>query len=97
VVLAYAAANRDPEIFANPHAIDLERDAGKPHLTFAMGPHFCIGSALARMEMRVGLEELLAAVRDIHFEGDGAREQLRYAPTFSLHGPVRLPVTFRVA
>jgi cytochrome P450 len=47
--------------------------------------------------MRVGLEELLAAVRDIHFEGDGGREQLRYAPTFSLHGPVRLPVTFRVA
>ena len=95
VVLAYAAANRDPVIFPDPHRVDLDRDAPKPHLTFAMGPHFCIGNALARMEMRIGLEELLGAVRDIRFEGGGGRETITYAPTFTLHGPARLPIRFR--
>jgi cytochrome P450 len=59
-----------------------------------MGPHFCIGNALARMEMRVGLQELLAAVRDIRLQGGVGRDQVQYAPTFSLHGPVRLPLEF---
>jgi cytochrome P450 len=94
VVLAYAGANRDPAHFPDPHRVDLDREATKPHLTFAMGPHFCIGNALARMEMRVGLEELLAAVRDIRLEGGGGRETVTYAPTFSLHGPARLPIRF---
>jgi len=95
VVLAYAAANRDPVIFPDPHRVDLDRDAPKPHLTFAMGPHFCIGNALARMEMRIGLEELLGAVRDIRLEGGGGRETITYAPTFTLHGPARLPISVR--
>jgi cytochrome P450 len=92
VILAYTAANRDPAVFPDPHRIDLQREGTKPHLTFAWGPHYCIGNALARMEMRVGLEELLAAVRDIRLEGGGGRESIRYAPSFTLHGPARLPI-----
>jgi cytochrome P450 len=52
-----AAANRDPKYYPEPDDIRLNRPL-KPHLAFSLGPHRCIGSHLARMEMRVAYEEL---------------------------------------
>jgi cytochrome P450 len=59
VLLVYASANRDEEVFG-PDAGELRVDRHpNPHVSFGFGPHFCLGAALARLEGRVVLEELL--------------------------------------
>ncbi len=58
IALMIAAANRDPDAFERPDELDLRRpDAGR-HLAFALGPHFCIGNALARLEGAIALRTL---------------------------------------
>jgi cytochrome P450 len=52
------AANRDPEHFADPDVFDLRRPNAGDHLSFAIGKHFCLGAALARLEGEVGLRLL---------------------------------------
>jgi cytochrome P450 len=59
VHMAFAAANRDPRVFENPDTIVPDRYPN-PHLAFSLGIHFCLGARLARAEMRIALEELLA-------------------------------------
>ncbi len=59
VLLVYASANRDEEVFgANAGAFRIDRHPN-PHVSFGFGPHFCLGAALARLEARVVLGELL--------------------------------------
>jgi cytochrome P450 len=58
VVIWFGAANRDPEVFTDPHRLDLRRDPN-PHLAFGVGPHFCLGAHLARLEMAEMLRHLL--------------------------------------
>ena len=53
------AANRDPEHFTDPDLFDLGRANARDHLSFAMGKHFCLGAALARLEGEIGLRLLL--------------------------------------
>ncbi len=60
VRLSIAAANRDPDAFADPDRFDLHRRSARGHLAFAQGPHVCLGVHLARLEARVGLAALLA-------------------------------------
>ena len=60
VHMLFAAANRDERVFAEPDRFDASRDPN-PHLAFGFGVHFCLGASLARLELRIGLEELLAA------------------------------------
>jgi len=59
-----ASANRDERVFADPDSFRVERQPN-PHLAFSMGPHFCLGSVLARLELRTALEELATRVREI--------------------------------
>jgi cytochrome P450 len=63
VHLLFAAANRDERCFPDAERFDAERDPN-PHLAFGFGVHFCLGASLARLELRVGLEELLARAPD---------------------------------
>ena len=70
VILGWGAANHDPAAFDDPGEIRLDRRPN-PHLAFGSGPHTCIGIHLARLEIRVFLEELLEAIPDWHL-GDGA-------------------------
>lgn len=58
MILMIAAANRDPQVFAEPGGLQLDRDAGA-HLSFAAGTHHCIGERLARLEAAVALEHFL--------------------------------------
>ncbi|MBT3326494.1 MAG: cytochrome P450 [Gemmatimonadales bacterium] len=59
VLLPFPAANRDPEVFERPDEVLLDR-AENRHVAFGLGAHRCLGSSLARLELRVGLEEFMA-------------------------------------
>lgn len=63
VVLPFAAANRDPAVFTDPDEVQVDRRRNR-HLTFGSGPHRCLGSNLARLEVKVTLEEWLRAMPD---------------------------------
>jgi cytochrome P450 family 142 subfamily A polypeptide 1 len=69
VLMIYPSANRDEEVFDDPNAFRIERNA--PHLGFGIGSHFCLGANLARMEMRVVFEELMRRLPDMEYAGDG--------------------------
>jgi cytochrome P450 len=62
------AANRDPSIFAYPDRFDLDRPNSRRHLGFATGAHACLGSHLAKAEVRIGLETLLGSLRNLRLE-----------------------------
>jgi cytochrome P450 len=59
LVLLWGAANRDPSHFVNANEFRLDRTGGKGHISFGKGAHFCVGAALARLEARVVIGELL--------------------------------------
>ena len=65
VYLCWAAANRDPDAFAEPHTFDIDRERPPRHMSFGFGPHGCPGAPLARMQMRVGLTAILERLPDI--------------------------------
>ena len=72
-LLFYAAANRDPEVFADPHVFDLTRDPN-PHVGFgAHGPHFCLGAHLARREIAVTFQQLFEQLPDLEVTGQPDR------------------------
>ena len=70
LMLCWAAANRDPEVFDRPDELDLDRRHPKQHMSFGRGAHFCIGAPLARLEAKVMIEELLARTRMIGLNPD---------------------------
>jgi cytochrome P450 family 142 subfamily A polypeptide 1 len=63
LLLLYAAANRDPRVFTDPEVLDVTREHNR-HVAFGFGTHFCLGSHLARLEVRVMFEELLRRIPD---------------------------------
>jgi len=67
VILAYPAANRDPKVFEQPNQVQLNRKRNR-HLTFGTGVHRCLGAHLARMELRVALEEWLLVIPNFQRE-----------------------------
>ncbi|ETB15473.1 cytochrome P450 [Mycobacterium avium 10-5560] len=87
MLLLNGSANRDPRRFTDPDRYDIHRQGGG-HLSFGQGLHFCLGSALARMEARVAFEEVLKRWRD--WEVDYANAER--ARTASVRGWARLPV-----
>ena len=81
------SANRDPEAFPDPDRLDFHRD-NKRQIAFGSGIHFCIGAALARIEARIALTNLLRKFPQIKWETDLSR--LLRSPGFGLRGPQRL-------
>ena len=68
VTVSLAGANRDPAVFAAPDRFDLSRGNARLHVTFAQGPHVCIGMHLARLEAQVALERVLARLPGVHLD-----------------------------
>jgi cytochrome P450 len=66
VTISQAAANRDPERFADPDALRLNRQAAAGHLSFGHGVHFCLGQHLARLELEIALNALLERFPSLH-------------------------------
>jgi cytochrome P450 len=69
VLLSYVSANRDEEVFTDPFRFDVGRDPNK-HLSFGYGVHFCLGAALARMEMNSFFSELVPRINSIELAGE---------------------------
>lgn len=67
-IVAFAAANRDPEIFARPDEFDITR-APNPHLAFSAGPHYCLGAPLARMHAEIALPALFTRLPGLRLAG----------------------------
>ncbi|WP_216892213.1 cytochrome P450 [Nocardia alni] len=91
VFLCYAAANRDPSVFAAPGSVDLDSDR-PPHLAFARGEHFCLGINIAKLELRVAVEILLARLDDITLAEPSRSAE--YHRSFMLRGLESLPLRF---
>lgn len=89
VMIGLGSANRDEDVFDVVDTFSLDRGADLPHLTFGLGPHFCVGSALARMEVRVALEALLDRYPGLALEPGFTYEK---APMMMVRGPQRLDV-----
>jgi cytochrome P450 family 142 subfamily A polypeptide 1 len=69
VLMLYPSANRDEDVYEDADAFRIDRNA--LHLGFGLGPHFCLGANLARMEMRVAFEELLRRFPDMEYTDGG--------------------------
>ncbi len=92
VCMFYLAANRDPEVFADPLTFDIRREPNN-HVGFGgPGPHFCLGAHLARREITVMFREVLTRLPDIEASGPPALLQSSF-----IHGIKRLPATFTPA
>jgi cytochrome P450 len=90
LLLAFPAANRDPALFDRPDEVVLDRSPNR-HVAFGVGIHRCLGSHLARMELTVALEQLLA--RTSWFEL-ASPDAVRWS-TGQVRGPRTLPLRYR--
>ena len=82
-----AAAGRDPSVFSSPDTFDLNRQNAKRHLAFGKGIHFCIGSALGKLEARLALESLISRFPSLRLV---ANQTLAFHPNISFRGPQSL-------
>ena len=94
MILNWHAMNHDPEIFDNPETFDVERHKKMPdlynqHRAFGIGEHFCIGSHLARLELRVMFEEIIPRLRNPKFA-----EPVEYVRDFFVNGIKNMKITF---
>ncbi|HWD54794.1 MAG TPA: cytochrome P450 [Acidimicrobiales bacterium] len=91
ILLLYPSANRDEAVFDDPETFDITRSPN-PHLAFGFGAHFCLGNQLARLELRVMVERLLARLPDLHLSVERTALPRRAANFIS--GIEEMPVEF---
>lgn len=86
-----AGANRDPEMFENPDAFNLDRplSEARKHLSFGSGIHLCMGAPMARIEAKIALKHLTRRLPDLRLLGDGER-----IDTWMYWGRASLPVAW---
>lgn len=96
VEIFYQSANADESVFADPDVFDITRqqreDVRNGHRSFGVGEHFCIGSHLARLELKVIFEEILKRVRNPRLNGD-----INWLRSNFIHGIKKMPIRFDVA
>ncbi|HEX4775748.1 MAG TPA: cytochrome P450, partial [Acidimicrobiia bacterium] len=90
IVIWYISANRDDKVFDDPYTFDISRTPNE-HVAFGGGgPHFCLGSNLARLEIRVMFETVLDRMDDIQLSDPPQRLRSNF-----INGIKHLPVTFK--
>lgn len=90
LVMAYPSANRDSAVFDDPFAFRIDRANVRQHLAFGYGPHLCLGQHLAKLEMRILFEELLARFEDFALAGDPEWTRASF-----VSGMKHLPIRYR--
>ncbi|UBU18652.1 cytochrome P450 [Nonomuraea gerenzanensis] len=88
VLLSYPSANRDEDVFDEPFRFDVGREPNR-HLAFGFGVHFCLGAALARMEVQALFAELLPRLSGVELDGEPA-----WRATTFVGGLKRLPIRY---
>lgn len=91
IALLYASANRDADVFPDPDSFRIDRPNIRESIAFGRGPHMCVGAALARLELIVAVEELLAAAPGFGLAGEPRQTR------FPEIGALAVPVTFEGA
>jgi cytochrome P450 len=90
LMLCYASANRDEEVFEEPYRFRCDRKPNR-HIAFGYGAHLCLGQYLAKLEMRILFEELLPRLKSIALDGEVKMTQAVF-----VNGPKRLPIRFEL-
>jgi len=89
LLLLLGSANHDPAVFEDPEHFDIRRQNAKEHLSLGFGPHYCLGAPLARLEVRIVLEELSARLPSLRLI---PVQTLRFQPNTTFRGPLSLLV-----
>ena len=93
--LYYAAVNADEDVFSDGDIFDITRaqreDVKNSHRAFGVGEHFCMGSHLARLELRVIFEEILKRIRNPRLTGE-----VNWLRSSFIHGIKQMPIEFDV-
>jgi len=87
LMLLLAAADRDPRQFREPDEFDIRRANARTHLAFGKGIHFCLGAALARLQVKIVLESLIERIPTLRLVPD---QRLAFHPNISFRGPQSL-------
>jgi cytochrome P450 len=90
VLLSYISGNRDEEVFDDPFTFDVGRDPNK-HIAFGYGVHFCLGAALARLEVSSFFSELLPRLKSVELAGPA-----EHLATLFVGGPKHLPIRYEL-
>ena len=90
LMLCYASGNRDEEVFEQPFEFRCDRKPNR-HVAFGYGAHLCLGQYLAKLEMRILFEELLARLKTIALDGE-----VKMTQAYFVNGPKKLPIRFEV-
>jgi cytochrome P450 len=88
VVMVYASANRDEAVFEDPHTFKVDRTPNE-HLSLGFGPHYCLGSNLAKMEIQTTLERILARLPGLRLTAEPV-----FTPSALIDGVLEMPVAW---
>jgi cytochrome P450 len=90
--LSYASANRDVEVFPDPDRLDVTRENAAGPVAYGFGRHFCLGSHLARLEIRAIFRELLGRLEHVELAGEPT-----WTRAYFVEGPKRIPIRYTIA
>ena len=88
IYMSYAGANRDPDVFEDPHQFDITRQNARKHLAFGTGPHVCIAARLARLQLKALLKQIVTRLPDIRVV------EAEWLRSIWFNAIIRMPVEF---